>query len=102
VKFRLWVCQWEPCPTAQPLACARWVSQQFPSGLRAWWSALAGTGLLLCVLVWLRQDQMKGFEERLSGYDMAARGATLRLSLLYFLKEFSSVRAVTFGEKLHL
>jgi len=54
------------------------------------------------VLVWLRQDQMKGFEERLSGYDMAARGATLRLSLLYFLKEFSSVRAVTFGEKLHL
>lgn len=106
VKFCLWVYQWQWCPTAcavlRPLSCALWMSQRFPSELLVWLSALNGIGLLPYVLVWLCQDQMKGFEERLSGYDTPAKGVAPRLSLLYFLKKFSNVSAVIFGEKLHL
>lgn len=103
VKFCVWICQWERCPTAQPHACAPWMSQQFLSGLRAWWSALNGTGLLLCVLVWLRQDQMKGFEERLSGYDTPAKGAALRLSTVFSKGILYNVWGLWFfWEKWHL
>lgn len=99
VKFCVWICQWERCPTAQPHACAPWMSQQFLSGLRAWWSALNGTGLLLRVLVWLRQDQMKGSEERLSGYDTPAKGAALRLSTVFSKGILYNVWGLWFFEK---
>lgn len=67
-----------------------------------WCSTLNGTGLLPRMLVWLCQDQTRASEERLSGYDMPAKGAAPRLSLLYFLKEFANMRAVIFGERLRL